>query len=155
VLFKIRAVTNQDPFKHDKVWLHRPGGGELTFTCRHSGFAEIKSSTDVSFIGCMLTLSALNRTSLLPTAHALKLQREGLTAPPTVSFLHAAASSVVSYPARRPHPSPLTPGTVSNTRGFTAPCILANHSPRILIFYQLIKRLASLSNRCNISGCQP
>jgi len=64
----------------------------------------------------MLTPSPPNRTTLLPTAQALKLHCEGSTAPSTVSFLHAAASRVASSLAGRPHPSLFAPGTVSKTR---------------------------------------
>uniref|UniRef100_A0A0A9D575 Uncharacterized protein n=1 Tax=Arundo donax TaxID=35708 RepID=A0A0A9D575_ARUDO len=53
----------------------------------------------------MLTPSPPKRTRRLPTAQALKLHREGSTCPPTVNFLHEAASRVVSSLARRPHPN--------------------------------------------------
>ncbi|KAF5755401.1 hypothetical protein HanRHA438_Chr17g0812361 [Helianthus annuus] len=53
----------------------------------------------------MLTPSPPNNTNRLPAAHALKLQRDGSTAPPTLSFFQQTASRVVSSRARRPQPS--------------------------------------------------
>ncbi|KAG5594697.1 hypothetical protein H5410_035929 [Solanum commersonii] len=64
----------------------------------------------------MFTPSPPKSTTRFPTAHALKLQREGSTIPPTVSFLQAAASRVVNSLANLPQPSLLAPGTASNTR---------------------------------------
>uniref|UniRef100_A0A0A9G650 Uncharacterized protein n=1 Tax=Arundo donax TaxID=35708 RepID=A0A0A9G650_ARUDO len=105
--------TNRDPFRHDRVWPQRPGGAELTLMCLHSGLLAFKSSTNVSFIGCMLTPSPPKRTTRFPTAQALKLQREGSTAPPTVNFLQATASSVINSRASRPHAKLLDPATIS------------------------------------------
>ncbi|KAJ6768828.1 hypothetical protein OIU74_022477 [Salix koriyanagi] len=98
-------TTNQEPLKQEREWPQRPGGDDFTLIRCHSGFAASRSRTNVSSIGCMFTPSPPNNTSLFPAAHALKLQREGSTAPPTVSFLQHTASSVVSSLARRPQPN--------------------------------------------------
>uniref|UniRef100_A0A3Q7E7H1 Uncharacterized protein n=1 Tax=Solanum lycopersicum TaxID=4081 RepID=A0A3Q7E7H1_SOLLC len=87
-------TTNQEPLRHERVWPQRPGGDDLTLTRRHSGLAASRLRTNVSSIGCILTPSPPNNTSLFPAAHALKLQREGSTAPLTVSFFQQTASRV-------------------------------------------------------------
>uniref|UniRef100_A0A7C8YI13 Uncharacterized protein n=1 Tax=Opuntia streptacantha TaxID=393608 RepID=A0A7C8YI13_OPUST len=98
-------TTSQDPLRHERVWPHRPGGDDLTLTRCHSGCSASRFRTKVSSIGCISTPSPPNRTSLFPAAHALKLHRDGSTAPLTVNFLQQTASRVVSSLAKRTQPN--------------------------------------------------
>jgi hypothetical protein len=77
----------------------------------------------------MLTPSPPNRTTRFPTAQALKLHLDGSTAPPTVNFLQATDSRVVSSLASRPQPNLLAAGTVSIARVVSVP-----HALRQTIF---------------------
>ncbi|KAF7808602.1 Adagio protein 3 [Senna tora] len=68
------------------------------------GFLASRLRTKVSSIGCISTPSPPNNTSRFPAAQALKLQREGSTAPPTTQWMqHPLVSSVIRCYEPRPH----------------------------------------------------